>query len=48
MRGYKHRRSAINISRLLAWCGNRLDRGGVAADPGLRDRQRYGMIAAQE
>jgi transposase-like protein len=29
MRGYKRRRSAINISRLLAWCGNHLDRGGV-------------------
>jgi len=29
MRGYKRVRSALNISRLLAWCGNRLDRGGV-------------------
>jgi transposase-like protein len=29
MRGYKRRRSAVNVSRLLAWCGNHLDRGGA-------------------
>lgn len=29
MRGYKRRQSAINISRLLAFCGNHLDRGGL-------------------
>ena len=29
MRGYKRRESAINVSRLLAWCGNHLDRGGA-------------------
>jgi transposase-like protein len=29
MRGYKRRKSAVNISRLLAWCGNYLDRGGA-------------------
>ena len=29
MRGYKRRKSAVNVSRLLAWCGNHLDRGGV-------------------
>ena len=29
MRGYKRPRSAINISRLLAWCGNHLGRGGA-------------------
>jgi hypothetical protein len=29
MRGYKRRKSAINISRLLAWCGNHLNRGGA-------------------
>ncbi len=33
MRGYKRPQSAINVSRLLAWCGNHLDRGG--ADLGL-------------
>ncbi len=33
MRGYKRDRSAVNVSRLLAWCGNYLDRGG--ADLGL-------------
>lgn len=33
MRGYKRLKSAINISRLLAWCGNHLNRGG--ADLGL-------------
>ena len=27
MRGYKRRKSAVNVSRLLAWCGNYLDRG---------------------
>jgi transposase-like protein len=29
MRGYKRRKSAVNLSRLLAYCGNHLDRGGV-------------------
>jgi hypothetical protein len=29
MRGYKRPRSALNISRLLAWCGNHLDRDGA-------------------
>lgn len=29
MRGYKRRESAVNVSRLLAWCGNFLDRGGA-------------------
>lgn len=29
MRGYKRRKSAVNVSRLLAWCGNHLDRGGA-------------------
>ena len=29
MRGYKRSRSAINLSRLLAWCGNHLGRGGA-------------------
>ena len=29
MRGYKRTQSAVNISRLLAWCGNHLDRGGA-------------------
>lgn len=29
MRGYKRPESAVNVSRLLAWCGNHLDRGGV-------------------
>jgi transposase-like protein len=29
MRGYKRPRSAVNVSRLLAWCGNHLDRGGA-------------------
>lgn len=29
MRGYKRRKSAINVSRLLAWCGNHLERGGA-------------------
>jgi transposase-like protein len=27
MRGYKRPKSAVNVSRLLAWCGNHLDRG---------------------
>jgi transposase-like protein len=27
MRGYKRKKSAVNVSRLLAWCGNHLDRG---------------------
>jgi hypothetical protein len=29
MRGYKRPCSAINVSRLLAWCGNHLGRGGA-------------------
>jgi len=29
MRGYKRPRSALNVSRLLAWCGNYLERGGA-------------------
>jgi transposase-like protein len=29
MRGYKRKKSAVNVSRLLAWCGNHLDRGGA-------------------
>ncbi len=29
MRGYKRPKSALNISRLLAWAGNHLDTGGV-------------------
>jgi hypothetical protein len=29
MRGYKRVQSAVNVSRLLAWCGNQLDRGGA-------------------
>jgi hypothetical protein len=29
MRGYKRRKSAVNVSRLLAWCGNHLDREGA-------------------
>jgi transposase-like protein len=33
MRGYKRRRSAVNVSRLLAWCGNHLDRGGAGLVP---------------
>jgi hypothetical protein len=33
MRGYKRIKSAINVSRLLVWCGNHLNRGG--ADSGL-------------
>jgi transposase-like protein len=27
MRSYKRPKSAVNVSRLLAWCGNHLDRG---------------------
>ncbi len=27
MRGYKRPQSAVNVSRLLAWCGNHLGRG---------------------
>jgi hypothetical protein len=26
---YKRVKSAVNVSRLLAWCGNHLDRGGA-------------------
>lgn len=29
MRGYKRKKSAVNVSRLLAWCGNHLGRGGA-------------------
>jgi transposase-like protein len=29
MRGYKRVKSAVNVSRLLAWCGNHLERGGA-------------------
>jgi transposase-like protein len=29
MRGYKRHKSAVNVSRLLAWCGNHLGRGGA-------------------
>ena len=29
MRGYKRPKSAVNVSRLLAWCGNHLNRGGA-------------------
>lgn len=29
VRGYKRRKSAVNVSRPLAWFGNHLDRGGV-------------------
>ena len=29
MRGYKRTQSAVNVSRLPAWCGNHLDRGGA-------------------
>jgi transposase-like protein len=29
MRGYKRDLSAVNVSRLLAWCGNHLERGGA-------------------
>jgi len=29
MRGYKRRESAVNVSRLLAWCGNHLNHGGA-------------------
>ena len=29
MRGYKRPKSAVNVSRLLAWAGNHLDTGGA-------------------
>lgn len=29
MRGYKRKRSAVNVSRLLAWAGNHLSKGGA-------------------
>jgi transposase-like protein len=29
MRGYKRHKSAVNVSRLLAWCGNHLGKGGA-------------------
>ncbi|MFC2015545.1 hypothetical protein ACFLUM_01285 [Chloroflexota bacterium] len=29
MRGYKRTKSAVNVSRLLAWCGNHLNTGGA-------------------
>lgn len=33
MRGYKRPESAVNVSRLLAWCGNHLNTGGANLDP---------------
>jgi transposase-like protein len=33
MRGYKRPKSAVNVSRLLAWCGNYLERGGADLAP---------------
>ena len=30
MRGYKRTQLALNVSRLIAYCGNRLGHGGVA------------------
>ena len=33
MRGYKRPKSAVNVSRLLAWCGNHLERGGANLAP---------------
>ena len=33
MRGYKRAKSAVNVSRLLAWCGNHLERGGADLAP---------------
>ena len=33
MRGYKRPKSAVNVSRLLAWCGNHLDKGGADLAP---------------
>jgi transposase-like protein len=33
MRGYKREKSAVNVSRLLAWCGNHLERGGARLAP---------------
>ena len=32
MRGYKRPESAVNVSRLLAWCGNHLNSGGANLD----------------
>ena len=29
MKGYKRKQSAVNVSRLLVWCGNHLGRGGA-------------------
>lgn len=29
MHGYKRSQSAVNVNRLLTWCGNHLDRGGA-------------------
>jgi hypothetical protein len=29
MRGYKRKQSALNVSRLIIFCGNRLNLGGV-------------------
>ena len=29
MRGYKRPKSAVNVSRMLAWCGNHLNCGGA-------------------
>ena len=31
MRGYKRKKSAVNISRLLAWAGNHLNRSGASS-----------------
>lgn len=33
MRGYKRERSAVNVSRLLAWCGDHRERGGARLAP---------------
>lgn len=33
MRGYKRSQSAVRVSRLLAWCGSQLDRGGADLTP---------------
>lgn len=33
MRGYKRPKSAVRISRLLAWCGSHLESGGVDLTP---------------
>jgi transposase-like protein len=33
MRGYKRRHCAVRVSRLLAWCGNHVSRGGADLAP---------------